>query len=511
MQALHFNMVVLRTSFILVLTVLAVFGLSLSSSFHFDDYAIFSDPMLTSSSGWWQVWRPLETRPLTYLTFWMNYELGGRSPVGYHAVNLALHLAAVLLLWDVLSRMVPRKAAIAASFLFALHPIQTEAIAYIFSRAILLATVFCLLSFRSWIRGRHWHAVAWFAVALLAKEECVAFPLFLLLLHFSSSRSTSERRPIGAMLGLSVAAGLRVLFGTAVHTGAGAGFQAGISPLEYLATQGLVILRYFRLVVFPWGFTIDPDIQVPSIWLGALAWLAILGTVYLASRRFSEGREGFWWIGGLILLAPSSSIFPAADLAADRRMYLPVCAFAVVAGLLIRNVKIKYMAPVACLLAILAFGRTQVWQTERSLWEEAVRTSPAKVRPKVQLARLSKPDKALVLLQEAQRLAPEDPRIPSAMGRVYMLLGQPQQALAAFGRALALAPRDAQALNNRGVALLAIGQAEAARQDFLRALRISPCLFDARFNLRRVGTNVPHSPDCHFSDEQRRLLSGREE
>ena len=72
----------------LAAAVLAVFGGLATASFHLDDYAIFSDPVLTSGSGWWEVWRPIQTRPLTYFTFWLNYQLGGENPAGYHVLSL---------------------------------------------------------------------------------------------------------------------------------------------------------------------------------------------------------------------------------------------------------------------------------------------------------------------------------------------------------------------------------------------------------------------------------------
>ena len=136
----------MRDRLILTVAALVAFGASLGSTFHFDDYAIFADPALTSTSGWWQVWRPVQTRPLTYFTFWLNYQLGGRNPAGYHALNLALHLAAVLLLYDVLCRLLDRRAALVAAALFAVHPMQAEAVNYIWARGTLLMTVLCLLS-----------------------------------------------------------------------------------------------------------------------------------------------------------------------------------------------------------------------------------------------------------------------------------------------------------------------------------------------------------------------------
>ena len=97
-----------------------------------------------------------QTRPLTYFTFWLNFELGGKNPIGYHAVNLALHLAAVLLLYDVLRRLLDRPRALLAAALFAVHPIQAEAVNYIWARSTMLMTVLCLLSWRSWLEQRYW-------------------------------------------------------------------------------------------------------------------------------------------------------------------------------------------------------------------------------------------------------------------------------------------------------------------------------------------------------------------
>ncbi len=165
---------------------------ALWGSFHFDDYSLFSGDL----------WRPFEIRPLTYLTFWINAQLGERNPAGYHAVNLLLHLIAVALLWDVLRRLVSAKAAWIAAAIFAVHPFQAEPVNYIFARSTLLATVLCLASLAAWTRGRRWWAVAWFGAALLAKEECVAFPVFLALFEVLEIAEVAKSRSADrAMLG----------------------------------------------------------------------------------------------------------------------------------------------------------------------------------------------------------------------------------------------------------------------------------------------------------------------
>jgi protein O-mannosyl-transferase len=448
----------------------------------------------------------------------MNERLGDRDPVGYHVFNLVLHLAAVLLLWMALRRLVPAKAAWIAAAIFAVHPFQAEPVNYIFARSTTLATLLCLASLVSWTRGGRWWAVVWFGGALLAKEECVAFPLLLLLLEVWRSREGGKigaalktaLAPILAMLVLAAAAGLRVLAATSEIAGSGAGAEAGISWQSYGLAQGLVILRYLRMLVLPWGFTVDPDIAIPPVWLGLLGWLAVaLLAITAAVLAFRGKQPALWFLAGLVLLLPSSSILPAADLAADRRLYLPMIGFAAAAGLLLERTRPVYVLAALAFFTGLSVFRTETWLTEASLWEDAVEKAPAKLRPRIQLARAVEPERAMEILEEARRIAPRDPNIPSEEGRIYLGLGKPDQALGAFGRALALVPRSAEAYNNRGVALLALDQKQAAREDFERALGIDTCQFDARLNLKRLGVAAAPPLGCRFSREQSEALSGK--
>ena len=435
---------------------LIAFGGSLGGSFHFDDYAMLASPQ---GPAWW-----LQTRPLTQFTFWLNYLLGGTNPAGFHLVNLLLHFVVVCLLFQLLQEVVSEKIAFTAAILFAIHPIQSEAVAYVFARGSLLATLFCLLCWRAWRQGQMALALIWFAAALLSKEECVTFPFVLMLL------GPRRWKLLIGMLALSVAVGLHTVYATKVIADSGAGFTAGVSPFEYLAAQGLAIVRYFRLLAVPWGFTIDPDLH-PNFWKELAAWsIVIAALVYWRANR--------WFIAGIILLIPSSSILPAADLAADRRMYLPLIAFSVAFAPMVR----KWMYPAAVLLIVLSIMRMEVWRTEPSLWREAVERSPDKPRPRIQLARAVAPQDALQVLSGA----PLNADLLTERGRVYLDLQQPAEALREFGKALAIKPRDAHAVNNRGVALLALGQTAAARVDFEKALKIDPGLRDAQVNLARA-------------------------
>src|SRR5262249_362855 len=206
--------------------------------------------VLRSPMGWLEVWGPRQTRPLSYLTFWLNQQIGGGDPLGYHLFNLALHLGAVMLAWRCLRALLGDRAGFFAALIFAVHPIQSEAVDYVWARPILLATLLCLASLAAWIDGRRWIAVPWFALALLAKEECAAFPLVLAWIAWrKSDKPAAWIAPIAAMLTLALAAGVRVIWALSVTPGAPAGAGAGITPARYLLAQGPAILRYLRLVL----------------------------------------------------------------------------------------------------------------------------------------------------------------------------------------------------------------------------------------------------------------------
>jgi protein O-mannosyl-transferase len=284
-----------------------------------------------------------------------------------------------------------------------------------------------------------------------------------------------------------------VLWAVHVTPGVQAGAGAGISAVGYLAVQGVEILRYLRMLVVPWGFSVDYSSVPPAVAWEIAAWVGVAAMIVVALRHL---RVGFWFVAGLVLLLPSSSIFPAADLANDRRMYLPLIAFAACVGLLIERVDSRVVIAIVIVLVGISFRYTGLWRDPEKLWSEAVLRAPDKLRPRLQLARSVPPDRALGILDDARGLAPDDPAVPSEQGRILLTLGRPEEALGAFGRALALDPGSAMLLNNRGVALAALGQGDAARADFLRALERDPCLKDARVNLVRMGVTPPAGGRC---------------
>ena len=486
--------------------VLAAFGSTLTSSFHFDDYALLSDPAVTSPSGYWQVFRLEQTRPLTYFTFWLNYRIGGEDPRGFHALNLLLHLAACWLALLVFPRVLPSThAAVWAVTIFALHPLQTEAVAYVFGRATLLAALLCLLCWKAWIDGRRGLAVACFAAALLAKEEAAAFPIFLLGWEwvFGDRQSRMKKRalrPIAVMLVLVALAAARLFHAGRVTEGSGFAFGLGpITPATYLLTQARSFWEYARLTVVPVGLNFDRDFALSTGFDTAtlLAWAALAVAAAAAGLGLRKQPHLYWFLGGLLLLAPTSSFVPLADLIAERRMYLPLVSFSLLLGFLLdRGLRsapgvAKHLGPLALALALAAssFGRSRVWQSEESLWRDTVEKSPGKARPKLQFARAlaekgpAATEERLALLRQAREIAPGNPEVALEIGVFQLQTGSPAEALAEFERAAAGEPRNAQIHANRGAALYLLGRLSEAEAAFEKALEMDPCNFDARNNL----------------------------
>ncbi len=498
-------MVALRFRLLLVVAVCAAFGGALLAPFHLDDFSLTASPVLTSPAGWRALLSPMQTRPLTELSFWAQLQWT-EAPWSFHLVNLVIHLAAVWLAVSVLENWTSGRATIIAAAVFAFHPLQTQAAVYVFARATLLAGLLSLAAILAWQRGRFWRAALLFVLAMLAKEEVAALPVVLALAEWAGERRSSCRGPLLAMLAAALAIGIRTVAVVASVPGSGAGAQSGITPFEYFSYQGVAILRYLWLLLVPIGFTPDPAVRTGP-WAASLAWGVVASLAFLAIPAASRRSPGFWLLAGLFLLLPSSSVFPAAELAADRRMYLPLLFFGALLGLLLDKADARMLAALAVVWLGASFFQTRLWQNPQALWLEAARLAPDNVRSKRQLARLLPSHQAVELLEEAQRIEPRNPAIASDLGLAWLRAGDGGAALRAFGLALALDPSSAVNVHNRGLALLLLGQTDPARADFERALSLDPCLFDAILNLRAIGVRKHPGPDCRFTPSQLGLLA----
>ena len=193
---------------VLVFAVAASYQPALNAGFIWDDEDnVTANATLRDFDGLRRIWTDRTANqqyyPLTHTSFWVEYQLWGLQPLGYHLVNLALHVANALLLWRILLRLGVPGAWLAAA-VFAVHPVQVESVAWVTERKNTLSAVFFLAAAYAGIRffedgdgwkrpgdaeapasrRRGWYALcaALFICAVLAKSATCLLPAALALL-----------------------------------------------------------------------------------------------------------------------------------------------------------------------------------------------------------------------------------------------------------------------------------------------------------------------------------------
>lgn len=297
---------------------------------------------------------PVAGRPLVNLTFALNYAAGGLDVTLYHAVNFAWHVACAWLLFGVIRRTLelPRvegrvsipaaDAALAATLLWAVHPVNSEVVDYITQRTESMMAFCLLLALYAAIRAhtaahRWWMPVA--VVACLAGTVCketIAVAPLLVALHdrifvFASWREALRMRQrlyLGLATSWIVLAGLVSAGPRAAVSGAG----SGVTPWTYLVNQAAMIVEYLGLTVWPARLVVFygwPEmVPLADVLPQACAVVVLLAATGVALVKAPPlGYLGAWFF---ITLAPTSSIIPiATEVGAERRMYLPLMALAV--------------------------------------------------------------------------------------------------------------------------------------------------------------------------------------
>ncbi|MGA3027214.1 MAG: tetratricopeptide repeat protein [Bryobacteraceae bacterium] len=480
---------------LLALLVLIAYANSLASSFHFDDAAIFANPSILKPGFGWGIFRLEQTRPLTYLTFHWNYLVGGQNPVLYHWVNLLLHAANSILVLVLARRYLSPFTAGCVAVLFALHPLQTESVTYVYARSTLLSTHFALWVLWFHARGKYLGSALLFGLSLLAKEETIALPGFLLLLDLFV-----RRRPrIGYYAALAAIAGLAACrLSYAIHASPvdpGVGRVRGIPAASYLLTQSRVLWIYLRLMIAPLGLNLDRDVPLstsllsPWTTLAAILALALLGAalLWLAWKKHSEAA--LWALGFFVLISPSSSIVAQADVIFEHRTYLPMICATMALGFLLEAVpRAKLAIAFAALIPVMfaaTISRNADWHDEKTLWTDIAAKSPQKGRSWLGLASLywNDPGKAREYLSKGLAVDPNNGLLHTNYGIVLLSANEPAEALAHFQRAMAMTGETADRWNNIGAAYYKMNDLEASLRSFERALRLDPCNFNVRRNL----------------------------
>ncbi len=522
---------------LLVLLPCACYWPALDGAFLWDDRSMTVDnPLILAADGLRGIWfstRPVDYFPLTYTTFWVEWRLWGNDPLGYHLVNLALHIASTFLLWRLL-RALRVPGAWFGALLFAVHPVNVAAVAWIAECKASLAMVFYLASLVCWVRAedrnqsgrlQYAAALALHILAVLSKPSVVMMPCVLLVLAWWRNgrvgwRDLGRTVPFFAV---SLAAGLTTMW-FHYHRAVSADDLAHANPLPVrLIVAGRTTFFYIGKIFWPhrlamiyprWAF--PPGDMAGFLWPVGLA--ALLAGVWWGRR--------FWGRG------------PAATLASFVLILLPVCgllhmaffSFSYVSDHLVYSATPGLLALVAAWLAgfyerggtagraasatmagLVLLLSTACWQRAvdfsdpEKLWESGLRIDPhspgAHNNLGIVLQERAPHDPATLAQAEAhfrEALKSGDDQLGVAgvnLANVLRMEGRWTESAAVYRRVLAVYP-EAEGFNNYGVAILNTGDNAAAAAAFRQAIRLEPTLASAYYNLYSVELPEGHLPQA---------------
>jgi hypothetical protein len=375
------NEIGVRTRFPLLIAAAAaiVYLPSLAGPFHFDDYNVIVHYPTVHSWGLLFERAGAGVRAVLKASYVLNWTIDS-GPVGFHAVNIALHALNAVLLFFIGVRLSGReKAALAAALLFALHPMQTEAVTYISGRSSSLMATFYLCAMLAYLRGSHWALSSLlFVLALATRETAVTLPAALLLVELC--RGTSWRAIVHrqwahwTLLALGAAV---VLMNARYFELLAYGFGER-SLVDNLRTQvGGISYLVWHLVSLR-DLNIDPALPTLAEWTPALVVQGFLLCALLA-LGLANLRRRPWLAFGIawffLQLAPTNSIVPRLDVANDRQLYL--ACWGLFLALAVQIEWPRVLAVALCLaFAAASIARQVDYRDEVALWEASVRASP---------------------------------------------------------------------------------------------------------------------------------------
>jgi tetratricopeptide (TPR) repeat protein len=460
-------------------------------------------------------------RPMMHLIYLVEYSLFGPSSTGFHFVNIIFHTSISLLIFIIIARLMRENfrnnnlwPPFAAAVLFAVHPIHTEAVAWVASIPELSFTFFLLLSFYLYIRCpvgneesvgkyRYYLSVCLFFLATLSKETALILPLLLVIYDFSLPKPSLLRVPITYVkryIPYFAAAGLYLLLrSNALGWFEPAKKQIVLSLYEYAINTPLLFAKYLYKLVVPVNLNVfyvfEPVRSIAEPLFAVSAAITIIFSV-LAFYAFKKSRLLF--LGMVLIVLPLIPVLYIPALGenafAERYLYLPSFGFVVILSIFIewtskKKRSLKAAVLVCCLvLATFYFtatrDRNKVWENNLTLWADTIENSP------------------------------HSATVQSELGLALMEKGEMKRAMRHLLAAVDIEPFAADYRNNLGIAYVRTGMAEKAVSQFQAATRLDPDYIKAFYNLGMVFENLgllgksianykiamklnPQNPDVH--------------
>jgi tetratricopeptide (TPR) repeat protein len=505
-------------------------------------------------------------RPLVNLSLALNYCLGGYHPLGYHIVNMVLHVLSAILLYGIVRRALSldrfrarfgtaaTPLAIAVAVVWAIHPLLTDAVEYVSQRTELMMGTFYLATLYASLRyltsaSRWSRSVAAFGATLACfcgmacKEVMVSAPPIALLFDrcfVSGSLKAALKKSWPLYAGLFGSWFVLLALNVDAPRSHAAGFQAGLPAYVWWFTQSKVLLLYLKLSIWPWPLIIHRETALIWTLAEALPWLLPLalaagGTLLLLWRRSSIGFLGAWLFA---ILLPTMVMPMPSEAVAERRMYLPLIAvvvFVIVGGYAILKRQLEVRSPnerpsnaswlalrmmtigaiaLVSVFAVVTSCRLQAYGDAITIWRDAVARQPENVRATINLGcALQDAGRYQEAVSQFERAISIDPTRPDvglahrSLGLAWARLRQPEKAIHHLELAMRLRPDVANDHGVLGSLLVDVHRFSDAVPQLELAVRQQPADVLALANLASAYANLGRGSDAVATAEKARALA----
>jgi tetratricopeptide (TPR) repeat protein/predicted secreted protein len=501
----------------------AVFAGTLRAGFVWDDSAqivknealknLHSIPRFFTSGVWDLLYSHAVAnyyRPIMYVMYALVYHLAGLQAGAFHLLNVIFHVLDAVLVYLLTLRLFrTSRMALIAGLIFAVHPVHTEAVAWIAALPELIFTCFYLLAFCFYLKAEEtpgralWWRIASvlaFSVSLLSKEMAYTLPLVLMAygcLHLKK-RFVDAMRPLAWYLipaGVCLAARFHALRGLAplYQFPEITVYQFWLSVIALVGQYWWKLAAPIRLNAFyvfePSRSVFDPRVSLAFAAEAALGWAMW--------KLWRSGNRQWFSIAWVFLtLLPALYIHGVGlNVFTERYLYLPSLGFCWLIACLLLKLRKRRLAT-GLLVALIALFvvrtavRAQVWNNEFDLDANAVQESPTAFEMHnqlgVALAGKKRFAEARAELLISVRLQPDYADGHQNLAEVDVDLGALDEAIAEYRLALPLKPDDAVLRNDFGYALYLKGDMDSAISQFKEAVRLKPDRFEPYKNLGEI-------------------------
>jgi protein O-mannosyl-transferase len=506
---------------------LAAYLPALHGSRVWDDNNHVTRPDLRSLHGLWRIWFDLgatqQYYPLLHSAFWLEHQMWGNTVVGYHLTNIVLHALSACLVVIIVRRL-SLPGAWLAGFVFALHPVQVESVAWITEQKNTLSGVFFLAALLAYLyfeqdrrKPKYMLATALFVLALLSKTVTATLPVVLVVILWWRRGRLAWKRDVLYLLPWFVLGATAGLFSSWVErTSIGAqGSSFLLTPVQRVLIAGRDICFYLGKLFWPINlaffyprWNVDPAVWWQ--WLFPLGVLAVAAGLVFAAQRDRGPLAGFLIFTGALfpVLGFLNLYFFRYSYVADHFQYLallgvivPVIALLATATERARSGKtviISCFVLLILVLGILSWRQSQAYRDTETLYRTSLEHNPDSSIAHYNLGTLlaNKPGQLQEVIEQyeaALQIDPEQAEVHNNLGiALSRIPGQLPKAIANYEAALRIQPDYEAAHLDLGNALSRVsGRLQDAIVEYRVALRINPDDAQAHYDLGNLLSGIP--------------------